>query len=101
MPKATVQRIAMERGLTSVHDWTEIQLRDRNLAIADMLMFIFTSPNNTGNRSKQHGDFSVSIGGVVLYDKQDIYRLMMKLYENPDAELWENMADLGGCQWMF
>lgn len=100
MPKETIERIARERDLIGIEDWADVPLRQRNLAIADMLFNLFTSPNNTGTRSRSHGDYSVTIGGMVLYDKNDIYQLMMKLYQNPDAELWENLADIGGCQWM-
>lgn len=100
IPKETVQRIAMERGLNSVADWTEIKRRDRNLAIADMVMYIFTSPNDTGNKSKSHGDFSISIGSIKIYDKNDLYQLMMKIYQNPDAELWESMSEIGNCSWL-
>lgn len=100
VPKEAVQRIAKERGVISVNDWTEIDRRTRNLVLADILMIIFTSPNNTGNKSKSHGDFTVSIGGVVIYDKSDIYDLMMRLYQHPEEELWEALANIGGCQWM-
>lgn len=100
IPKETVERIVRERGLTDIDDWADVPRRERNLAIADMLMFIFTSPNNTGNRSRQHGDFSVTIGGIQLYNKSEIYSLMMRLYQNPDEELWEALANIGGCQWM-
>lgn len=100
IPKETVERIARERELTEIEDWADVPLRKRNLAIADMLLYIFTAPNNTGNRSRQHGDFSVTIGGIQIYDKNDIYALMLRLYQNPDEELWEALANIGGCQWM-
>lgn len=100
VPEKAVRRIATERGLTDVTDWTDISRRDRNLVIADMLMVLFTSPSNTGSKTRQHGDFSVTIGGTIITDKNDIYSLMMKLYEKPDAEIWENMKDVGTCQWM-
>lgn len=95
-----VERIAKERGLIDVEDWTAISRRDRNLVIADMLMILFTSPSNTGSKTRQHGDYSVTIGGKIITDKNDIYSLMMKLYENPDAEIWESMKDVGTCQWL-
>jgi hypothetical protein len=100
IPLKAVERIATERGLINVTDWTDISRRDRNLVIADMLMVLFTSPSNTGSKTRSHGDFSVTIGGTIITDKNDIYSLMMKLYENPDAEIWENLKDVGGCQWM-
>lgn len=98
--EAVVKRIVEERGIKDVTDWTEISRRDRNLCIADMLMVLFTSPSNTGSRTRQHGDFSVTIGGTIISDKNDIYSLMMKIYENPDKEIWESMKDVGTCQWM-
>lgn len=97
VPKDSIERIARERNVISVADWTEIDRRTRNLVLADILMIIFTSPNNTGNKSRQHGDFSVSIGGVVIYDKQDLYDLMMRLYKNPDLELWDALDGIGQC----
>ena len=100
LPKDSIQRIAQERGVISVKDWTEIDRRTRNLCLADILMLIFTAPNDTGNKTRQHGDFSVSIGGTKIYDKNDIYSLMMKLYENPDQELWEALANIGTCQFL-
>lgn len=101
VPRSSLERIATERNLLTAEDWTEISRRDRNLALADILMVIFTSPSNTGSRSRSHGDFSITIGGVILTDKNDLYALMMKLYENPDKELWENLKDVGGCSWML
>lgn len=100
IPKDAIQRIAVERNVISVTDWTEIDRRTRNLVLADILMVIFTSPNNTGNKSRSHGDFSVSIGGVVIYNKRELYDLMMRLYQNPDQELWEALDNIGGCQWI-
>lgn len=100
IPPKTVQRIATERGVLTVDDWTQIDKRTRNLVFADLLMYIFTAPNNTGNKSKSHGDYSVSIGGVIIYNKSELYNLMMRLYQHPDEELWEALANIGGCQWM-
>lgn len=100
IPLETVQRIVEDRGLDKYEKWEDVELRAKNLSIADMLMFIFTAPNNTGNKSRSHGDFAVSIGGVVIYNKSELYNLMMRLYQHPDEELWEALASIGGCSWM-
>lgn len=97
--EASLERIARERGLTEVSDWTEISRRQRNLVIADILFVLFTSPSNTGSVTKSHGDFTLTVGGVILTDKSDMYDLMMKLYNNPDNELYELLDDVGGCEW--
>lgn len=98
--RKAVTRIVTERGIASVSDWTEIDRRTRNLVIADLLMVLFTSPSNTGSRTKSHGDFTITVGGTILTDKKDMYDLMMKLYQNPDSELWENLKDVGEAKWM-
>lgn len=100
IPKDAIQRIAVERDVISVKDWTEIDRRTRNLVLADILMVIFTSPNDTGNKSKTHNNFSASIGGVKIYNKAQVYELMMRLYEDPDRELWEALKDVGTCQFL-
>lgn len=100
LPKESIQRIAVEREVISVKDWTEIDRRTRNLCLADILMLMFTAPNDTGNKSRSHGDYSVSIGGVKVYNKAQIYDLMMKLYQDPDRELWEALNDIGTCEFL-
>lgn len=100
IPFKTVERIMVERNLDDVEDWADVDKRTRNLVLADLLFAMFTSPSNTGSKTRSHGDFSVSIGGVILTDKNDLYSLMMRLYQNPDEELWEALANVGGCQWM-
>lgn len=100
IPRVTVERIMKERNIADVEDWADVTLRQRNLVLADLLFAIFTAPSNTGSKSRSHGDFSVTIGGVIITDKNDLYALMMRLYQNPEMELWENLANIGGCQWL-
>lgn len=100
IPPKTVERIIKERGIDGVEDWADVKLRDRNLVLADLLFAMFTAPSNTGSKSRSHGDFSCTIGGVIITDKNDIYSLMMQLYKNPDKELWELLENIGGCSWM-
>lgn len=100
IPLKTVERIMTERGLDDVSDWADVDKRTRNLVLADLLFAMFTAPSNTGSKSRSHGDFSVTIGGTIITDKNDLYSLMMRLYQHPDEELWEALANTGGCQWM-
>lgn len=100
IPLKTVERIMTERGLNDVEDWADVDKRTRNLVLADLLFAMFSAPSNTGSKSRSHGDFSVTIGGTIITDKNDIYALMMRLYQHPEDELWEALANIGGCQWM-
>lgn len=101
VPDKTIERIVNERGLADITDWADVPKRNRNLALGDILLFIFTSPNDTGNRSKSHGDMTLTVGGVKIYDKSDIYNLMNYLYQHPEDELGEALANIGGCSWMI
>lgn len=100
IPREKVEDIVEERGLKNVKSWSEVSNRDRNLALASILFHMWTSPSNTGSKTKQHGDFSITIGGVILTDKDHIFELMNRIWQNPDAELPELMQNLGGCQWI-
>lgn len=100
IPKKTVERIIKERGIDNVEDWSDVTLRTRNLVLADLLFAMFSAPSNTGSRSRSHGDYSITIGGTVITDKSDIYNLMMRLYQHPEEELWEALANVGNCQWL-
>lgn len=100
IPADTVDRIMEDRGLNEIKDWADVTRRTRNLVTADLLFALVNAPNDTGTKSRSHGDFSVSIGGVKLYNKTLLYDLMMKLYENPDQEIWEALRDIGTCQFI-
>lgn len=94
--RPVLERIASERNLTGVTTPEQLSRKDRNLVIADLLFYMFTSPSNTGSRTKSHGNFTVTIGGVIITDKNDIYALMMSLYKNPEQELWEALDTVNG-----
>lgn len=97
VPRTVVERIVNERGIADVKSWDEVTTRDKNLTIASLLFYLFTSPNDTGSKSKTHNNFTVSVGGVKIYDKNDIFTLMNRIWQNPDAELWELMDGMGEC----
>lgn len=99
--RTALEQIAMNRGVSEINDFVELTTRQKNLILADMLFIIFTSYSNTGSTSKQHGDYSVTIGAKIITDKTDIYKLMTALYQNPDSELGEVLSSYqGGVQWI-
>lgn len=100
VPRITVQRIVEERGLSDVASWADVSTRDKNLIIASILLYIVTSPNDTGNKTKSHGDMTLTVGGMKLYNKKELFAIINRIWENPDQELWEILANIGGCQWM-
>ena len=98
---AVLERIALERNVAEVGSFAEITEKDKDLLTADLLFVLCTSPSKSAPISKKHGQFSMSIGGQTITDKDGIYNLMMRLYnkwEDPKAKELEDMG--GGLEWM-
>ena len=98
---AVLERIALERNVAGVASFSEITDKDKDLLTADLLFVLYTSPSQSASFSKKHGQFSMSIGGQTITDKDGIYDLMMRLYqkwEDPKVEELEDMG--GGLQWL-
>lgn len=98
---AVLERIALERGVSEVTDFAELTQKDKDLILADMLLVLFTSPSQTASISKKHGQFALTIGSQIIYDKDDIYELMMRLYKKWGDPLAEELEDMGGgVEWI-
>ena len=98
---AVLERIALERNVAGVASFSDITEKDKDLLTADLLFVLYTSPSKSASISKKHGQFSMSIGGQTITDKDGIYNLMMRLYqkwEDPKVEELEDMG--GGLQWL-
>lgn len=99
--EAVLERIALERGVSEITDFADLTQRDKDLVLADMLLVLFTSPSQTASLSKKHGQFSQTIGSQIIYDKDDLYDLMMRLYKKWGDPLAEELADMGGgLEWI-
>lgn len=100
IPTETLEYIALERNIQDVTDYAELTDRDKDLVLADILFYLYTSPTQTASESKSHGDFTYSKGSQTLTDKKNIYDMMMTLYRrwgDPKADLVEDSE--GGCFW--
>lgn len=98
---AVLERIALERNVSGVASFSEITERDKDLLTADLLFVLYTSPSKSASISKKHGQFSMSIGGQTITDKDNIFYTMMRLYQkwkDPKVEELESMG--GGLEWM-
>ena len=98
---AVLERIALERNVSDVCSFAEITEKDKDLLTADLLFVLYTSPSQSASFSKKHGQFSMSIGGQTITDKDGIFDTMMRLYqkwEDPKAEELERFG--GGLEWM-
>ena len=98
---AVLERIALERNVADVGSFAELSEKDKDLLTADLLFVLYTSPSKSASISKKHGQFSMSIGGQTITDKDNIFDTMMRLYkkwEDTKAEELEKIG--GGLEWM-
>jgi hypothetical protein len=99
--RGALERIARERGTINAESIDEISTRQKNLMLADMLFVVLTSPDSTSSITKQHGDYSTTIGSMKITEKDDIRELMNALYNNPDSELNQILTSYqGGVRWV-
>lgn len=98
---AVLERIALERNVAEVGSFAELSEKDKDLLTADLLFVLYTSPSQSASISKKHGQFSQSVGSQTITGKDNIFDIMMRLYqkwEDPKAEELEDMG--GGLEWM-
>lgn len=99
--KSVLERIAMERGVSEVTDYNQIEQKEKDLMLADMLLVIYTSPYQTSSLTKQHGAFTQTIGSQIITDKRGIYNLMTALYRKWNDAKLETVNEMdGGLQWI-
>ena len=98
---AVLERIALERNVAGVASFSEITDKDKDLLTADLLFVLYTSPSKSASISKKHGQFSMSIGGQTITDKDNIFDTMMRLYKKWEDHKVEELESMrGGLEWM-
>lgn len=101
IPRQTLENIVMERELSDVKSFEELDARNKDLLLADTLFYLWSCPTQTASHSWSHGDATESEGSQIMTDKRNIYRLMMALYrrwQDPMAELIEESD--GSVEWV-
>lgn len=98
---ATCERIAMERGVDGVTSIGELEQKDKDLLLADLLFTIYVSPNSSASITKQHGAYTHTIGSQTINTKNDIYNTMIALYRKWNDDKLEAVESMGGgLQWL-
>lgn len=99
--KSVLERIAIERGVSEVTEYNQLEQKDKDLLLADLLFVAYTTPYQTSSLTKQHGAFSQTIGSQIITDKKSLFNLMTALYRkwNDDKLEIVNQMD-GGLQWI-
>jgi hypothetical protein len=79
--KAVLKRVAIERGVIGVTEYTQLDQKTKELLLADLLMVVYLSPNTSASHTNQHGSFTVTVGSQTINSKDAIYDVMMRIYK--------------------
>lgn len=101
LDKAVLKRIALDRGVSEVTSYEELDTETKELLLADLLLVAYLSPNTMASSSQSHGSYSKSVGSQVLYDKEKIYNMLYSIYRKYDDEkLEEVLSAEGTLEWL-
>lgn len=79
--KSVLQRIAIDRNVFNVEDASQLEQKQRDLLLADILFVVYTSPTSSASVSSSHGAFKQSIGSQTVNSKAEIYNVMVGIYQ--------------------
>ena len=101
--KAVLKRIALDRGVFCVQNYSDLTQMDKDLMKADLLMVAYLSPNVWASSTHQHGSFSQTIGSQTIYseEKEKLYNQFINIYKKYDDEKLSEINDLdSNLQWL-
>lgn len=101
--KAVLKRIAFDRGVEEVTDYTELEQSDKDLLLADLLYTVYLSPNVLASSTQSHGSYTKSIGSQTIYteDRERLYNTFVAIYSKYNDDKLEEIKNLEGTlQWL-
>lgn len=100
--KAVLQRIALDRGVSEVKEYEELDAKTKELLKADLLYTAYVSPNVWASSTHSHGSYSQTIGSQTIYNenKEKLYEMFMGIYRKYNDVKVEEISDLGTLQWL-
>lgn len=101
--RATLEGIALERGVSDVEDFEELDTRTKELLRADLARAAYYSPNVWASSSQSHGSYTKTIGSQTLYEseRQRLYNIFSSIYRKyEDEALQEIESEESNLQWI-
>lgn len=95
-----LERIAMDNGVAEVTSYDELEQKDKDLLLADLLFTAYVSPNTMASSTRQHGAYTYTVGSQTIQDKKGIYEMMAALYKKYGKEEKLALIAGGNLQWM-
>lgn len=100
--KAVLKRIALDRGVSDVLSYEDLDQRTKDLLRADLLWVAYVSPNVWASSTHSHGSYSQTIGSQTIYvdEKERIYNILMGIYRKYNDSKLDEISDNGTLQWL-
>ena len=78
--KAIYKRIALERGVSLVMSFEELDTQKKDLLLADVLYVAYTSPKQSASVSLAHGSNKKTVGGQTTGNTTDLFNIIKSIY---------------------
>lgn len=100
--KAVLKRVALDRGVPDVQDYSSLDTKTKDLLRADLLYTAYISPDVWSSYTHAHGSFSQTTGSQTLNDKNRgrIYNIFMGIYRKYNDDKLTEIEDFGTVQWI-
>ena len=101
--KAVLERIALERGVLEVTDYSSLDLKTRELLRADLAYAAYYSPHVWASSSQSHGSYTKTTGSQTISesDKERLYSIFAPIYQKyEDPKIEEILEQNGTVQWI-
>jgi len=99
LDESNLNRIALERGVAEVTEYSDLTERDRDLLTADILLTVLMAGNTLPSFQHQHGQFSTSTGQQNIKDKDHICNMLRFYYGKWDDEKLE-LVPVSSLHWI-
>lgn len=101
--KTVLKRIALEREVSDVTDYEDLDAQTKDLLRADLMYTAYYSPNVWASSTQSHGSYTKTIGSQTIYaaDRERLYNAFMSIYRKyNDNKLEEIEGSTGTLQWL-
>lgn len=101
--KTVLKRIALEREVSDVTDYEDLDAQTKDLLRADLMYTAYYSPNVWASSTQSHGSYTKTIGSQTIYaaDRERLYNAFMSIYRKyNDDKLEEIEGSTGTLQWL-
>lgn len=101
--KAVLERIALERGVLDVADYSSLDLKTRELLRADLAYAAYYSPHVWASSSQSHGSYTKTTGSQTTSesDKERLYSIFAPIYQKyEDPKIDEILESSGTVEWI-